>query len=79
MILGSFVNPFPAITWGELEPQFGSKDSYFKQKIKQVFRCNWEVKKHKLSLFLIYIIIHVPSEKIWNHLGQFGGLDIKTS
>ena len=21
----------------------------------------------------------VPSKKIWNHLGQFGGLDIKTS
>ena len=27
----------------------------------------------------VYIIIHVPSDKIWNHLGQFGGLDIKTS
>ena len=34
--LGSFVKPFPAITQGELEPQFVSKDSYFEQNIKQV-------------------------------------------
>ena len=25
------------------------------------------------------MIIHLPLEKIWKHLGQFGGLDIKTS
>ena len=41
--LGSFVKPFPAITQGELEPQFASKDFYFEQNIKQVFRSNWEV------------------------------------
>ena len=70
---------FPAITEGELGPQFASKDSYFEQNIKQVCRSNWEVKKHKLALYLSYIIIHLPSYKIWNHLGQFGGLDIKTS
>ena len=76
---GSFVEPFLAITRGELEPQFASKGSYFEQNIKQVCRCNGEVKKYTLASYLIYIIIHVPSEKIWNHLGQFGGLDIKTS
>ena len=61
MTLGSFVNPFSTITRGELEPQFSSKDSYFEQNIKQVLRSNWEVKKHTLELYLIYIIIHVPS------------------
>ena len=61
-----------------MEPQFASKDSYFEQNIKKVFRSNWEVKKHKYR-HQSYIIIHVPSEKIWNHLGQFEGLDIKTS
>ena len=79
MTLGSFVKPFLAITRGELEPQFASKGSYFEQNIKQVFRCNLEVIKHELELYLSYIIIHVPSEKIWKHLGEFGGLDIKTS
>ena len=39
--LGPFDNPFPAITQGELECQFTSKDSYFEQKIKQVCRSNW--------------------------------------
>ena len=73
------MKPFPTITQGELEPQFASKNSYFEQNIKQVCTSNWEVKKHKLELYLIYIIIHVSSEKIWKHLGQFGGLDIKTS
>ena len=39
--LGSFVKPFLAITFlaitqGELEPQFASKESYFEQNIKQV-------------------------------------------
>ena len=63
----------------ELEPQFASKDSYFEQNIKKVFGSNWEVKKNKLAWYLSYIIIHVPSKKIWNHLGQFGGLDIKIS
>ena len=38
-----------------------------------------EVKKHTLELYLSYTISHVPSAKIWKHLGQFGGLDIKTS
>ena len=33
--LGPFENPFPAITQGELEPQFASKDSYFEQNIKK--------------------------------------------
>ena len=79
MILGSFVKPFPAITQGELEPQFARKDSWFEQNIKQVCISNWEVKKHTWELYLIYIIIHVPLEKIWKNLGQFGGLDIKTS
>ena len=64
---------------GELERQFASKDSYIEKNIKKVWRSNWEVTKHKLAWYLIYIIIHVPLEKIWNHLGQFGGLDIKTS
>ena len=76
---GSFVKPFSTITQGELEPQFASKDSCFEQNIKQVYRSNWEVKKHKLAWYLSYIIIHVPSEKIWKHLGKFGGLDTKTS
>ena len=79
MTLGSFVKQFPAITQGELEPQFASKDSYFEQNIKQVLRINWEVKKYKWKKYLSYIINHVPSEKILKHLGQFGGLDIKTS
>ena len=79
MTFGSFMNPFPAITQGELEPQFPSQESYFEHNIKQVFRSNWEVKKHTIVLYLCYIIIHVPSDKIWKHLGQFGGLDIKTS
>ena len=79
MTLGLFVKPFPAITQGELEPQFASKDSYIEQNIKQVYRSNWEVNKHKLELYLIDIIINLPSKKIWKHLGQFGGLDIKTS
>ena len=34
--LGPFEKPFPAITQGELEPQFASKDSYFEQNIKKV-------------------------------------------
>ena len=73
------MKPFPAITQGGLEPQFASKDSYFEQNLKQDFRSNLEVKKHTLELYLIYILINLPSEKIWKHLGQFGGLDIKTS
>ena len=73
------MNPFPAITQGELEPQFACKDSYFEQNIKQVWKSNWELKKHTWEFYLSYIIIHVPSEKNWKHLGQFGGLDIKTS
>ena len=77
--MGAFENPFPTFTEGELEPQFASKDSYFEQNIQQVCRSNWEVTKHKLELYLSYIIIHVPSDKIWKNLGQFGGLDIKTS
>ena len=77
--LGSFVNPFPVITQGELEPQFASKDSYFEQNIKQVCRSNWGVIKHPWTSYLSSIISHVPSKKIWKHLGQFGGLDIKTS
>ena len=79
MTLGSFVKPFPTITKGELEPQFASKDSYFEQNIKKVCRSNCEVTKHTWELYLIYIIIHVPSYKMWKHLGQFGGLVIKTS
>ena len=79
MTLGSFVKPFPAITQGELEPQFASKGFYFEQNIKKVCRCHWEVIKNTWEWYLSYIIIHVPSEKIWKHLGQFGGLDIKTS
>ena len=79
MNLGSFVKPFSTITQGELEPQFASKYSYFEQNSKQVCRSNWGVKKNKLALYLIYIIIHVPSDKIWKHMGQFGGLDVKTS
>ena len=71
------MKPFPAITRGKLEPQFASKGSYIEHNIKQVCRSNWEVKKHTLELYLIYIIIHVPSDKIWKHLGRFGGLDIK--
>ena len=59
--------------------QFASKDSYFEQNIKQVLRSNWGVIKHPWKLYLIYIIIHVPFEKNLEHLGQFGGLDIKTS
>ena len=35
--------------------------------------------KNHWTSYLSSIIIHVPSEKIWKHLGQFGGLDIKTS
>ena len=79
MTLGSFVKPFPTITQGELELQFASKESYFEQNIKQVLRSNWKVTKHTWTSYLIYIIIHVPFEKIWKHLGQFKGLDIKTS
>ena len=79
MTFGSFVKPFLEITQGELDPQFASKGSYFEQNIKKVCRCNWEVKKHTWELYLIYIIIHVPLQKILKHLGQFGGLDIKTS
>ena len=73
------MKPFSAITRGELEPQFASKDSCFEQNIKQFYRSNWEVKKHTWTSYLSYIIRHVPSEKIWKYLGQFGGLDIKTS
>ena len=29
--------------------------------------------------FKITYIIHIPSQNIWEHLGQFGDLDIKTS
>ena len=79
MTLVSFEKPFLPITQGELEPQFASKDSYFEQNIKQVLRSNWEVTKNTLKSYLISYIIHVPSDKIWEQLGQFGGLDIKTS
>ena len=44
--LGSFVNRFLTITQGELDPQFASRDFRFEQNIKQVYRSNWEVKKH---------------------------------
>ena len=44
--LGSFVNPFPAITQGELEPQFANKESYFEHNIKKVFRSNMGVIKN---------------------------------
>ena len=36
----------PTFTQGELEPQFASKDSYFGQNIKKVFRSNWKVINH---------------------------------
>ena len=53
--LGSFVKPILAITQGELEPQFASKDSYFEQNIKQVWRSNWEVKKtYMRMIFNLY-------------------------
>ena len=77
--LGSFVKPYPAITQGELEPQFASKKSYFEQNIKQVSKSNWGVLKHLWTSHLSCNISHVPSEKIWEPLGQFEGLDIKTS
>ena len=70
MTLGPFEKSFSTIIQGELEPGFASKDSYFEQNIKKVLRSYWEVKKHTLELYLIYIIIHVPSEKIFKHLGQ---------
>ena len=77
--LGPFEKPFPAITQGGLEPQFASKDSDFEQNIKQDFSTNWRVIKNTWKSYLSYNIIHVPYEKIWDHLGQFGGLDTKTS
>ena len=54
---------------GELEPQFASKDSYFEQNIKQVCRNSLGVIKHTWTSHLISIIIHVPYEKILDHLG----------
>ena len=91
----SLTHPFPifinysdfGIIWeaisgnypGGIGAQFASKDSYFEHNIKQVCRSNWEVKKHTWAWYLIYIISNLPSDKIWKHLGQFGGLDIKTS
>ena len=77
--LGSFVKPFPAITQGELEPQFANKDSYFEQNIKKVCRSNLGFIKNPWTTDLIFNIIHIRSEKIGEHLGQFVGLDIKTS
>ena len=56
-----------------------SKDSYFEHNIKKVWRSNWGVIKHPWTSYLSYNIIHVPSKKIWEHLGQSRGLDIKTS
>ena len=44
--LGSYEKPFSAITQGELEPQFASKDSYFEKNIKKNLRSNLGVIKH---------------------------------
>ena len=79
MTLGPFENPFLAIAHGELEPQFTSKESYFEQNIKQVLRSNWGAMKHKITPYLSSNIIHVPPDKIWEQLGQFEDLDIKSS
>ena len=79
MTLEPLEKPFPAIAHGELEPQFASKDSYFEQNIKKVCRSHWGVIKHHWTSYLSYNIIHVTFEKIWDHLDQFGGLDIKTT
>ena len=79
MGLGAFEKPFPAFTKGELEPQFASKDSYLDQNIKQVCRSNWRDIKNNLKSYSSINIINTPSQNIWEHLGQFGDLDIKTS
>ena len=79
MFLGAFEKPFPTFTQGELEPQFASKDLYFGQNIKQVCGSNWRVINHPRKSYSILNIIHTPSQNIWEHLGQFGDLDIKTS
>ena len=63
MTLGSFVKPFSVITQGELEPQFASKDSCFEQNIKQVYRSNWEVKKHKFGS--IWVNLEVYTSKLF--------------
>ena len=79
MVFGAFEKPFPAFTQGELDPQFASKDSYFGQNIKQVCRSNWRVINHPWTSYSSLNIIHTPSQNIWEHSGQFGDLDIKTS
>ena len=66
-------------TQGELEPQFASKESYVEKNIKKICRSNLGVIKHLWTSYLSSNISHVPSKKIWEYLGQFGGLDIKTS
>ena len=76
---GSIWEAISSIYQGELEPQFASKDSYFGQNIKQVFRSNWRVINHPWTSYSSLNIIHTPYQKIWEHLGQFGDLDIKTS
>ena len=79
MGLGSFEKPFPTFTQGELEPQFASKDSYFDQNIKKVLRSNCRVINNPLTSYSSFNIIHIPPHNIWEHFGQFGDLDIKTS
>ena len=59
MNLGSFFKPFLAITEGELEPQFASKDSYFEQNIKQVLRSNWGVIEHTEISYLSFNISYL--------------------
>ena len=77
--MGAFGNPFLAFTLGELEPQIASEDSHLGQNIKQVCRSIWRVINHLLTSHSTLNIIHIPSHNIWEHLGKFGDLDIKTS
>ena len=79
MVLGAFENPFSTFTQGELEPQFASKESYFGENIKHVFKSNWRVLNEPLKFYSSINIIDKHSHNIWEHLGQFGDLDIKTS
>ena len=75
-LLRSHFKHLPRGTWS---PNFASEDSYFCHNIKKVFRSNWRVINHPWESYSSINIIHIPYQNIWDHLGQFGDLDIKTS
>ena len=56
-----------------------SKVTYIDQNWKSICRSVLKVQRHPWNTYLCSNIINIPSQKIWDHLGQIWDLEIKTS